>query len=209
MGILYKFFAHYTLAAFPEISWKRSKHQQNVYLTFDDGPDPEVTPQVLEILKKYRVSAVFFLLGEKMQNHQTKLKYINYQGHRLGNHGFYHMPMILRSAEKIKGEILETDRLIQQEFRQKTTLFRPPYGIWGPALCKQLKSLRKEIVLWSLMANEFKWNAEKVSSYLSKKISGGDIVVFHDNPESRTTLMKVLPDFLEFCLDQDYKFQLL
>jgi len=207
--MLYRLLAKIVLAAFPEILWKRSGDRKNLYLTFDDGPDPEITPQVLQILKKYRVPAVFFLLGEKLASHKNNLKQINYQGHKIGNHGFSHDPLILRSRKALLDAIQETDRLIQHEFKQTPIYFRPPYGIWGPTLTQQLKNSRKQMVLWSLMAFDFKWNADKVLSYLSKSVSGGDIIVFHDSPQSRHTILKTLPDFIKLCQGRGFNFRLL
>jgi peptidoglycan/xylan/chitin deacetylase (PgdA/CDA1 family) len=203
----YKLLAKLVLAAFPEVTWKRSSNRKDIYLTFDDGPDPEITPLILDILKQYKVAALFFLQGEKLRQYSGKLKKINYHGHRLGNHGFHHMPLILRSSETLKYEILETDRLIERNFGMHPIMFRPPYGIWGPALRNQLNSMKKEMVLWSLMSNDFKWEAERVLTFLKKKVSGGDIIVFHDTLASRNTILPLLPDFLEFCQRNGFNFQ--
>ena len=207
--MLYKLLAKIVLAAFPEILWKKSGDRKNLYLTFDDGPDPEITPQVLQILKKYRVPAVFFLLGEKLEYHKNNLTQINFQGHKIGNHGYSHDPLILKTRKVLHDSIQETDRMIQREFKQKPAFFRPPYGIWEPTLKQQLKNSRKQMVLWSLMAFDFKWNADKVLSYLSKSVSGGDIIVFHDSPQSRYTTPKILPDFIKICQSRGFNFRLL
>jgi len=160
-------------------------------------------------LKQFKVSALFFLHGEKLKHNMDLLKNINYQGHRLGNHGYHHIPLIMKSPEILKYEITETDRLIEKHFRKQSVLFRPPYGIWGPGLRKQLKLMNKEMVLWSLMSNDFKWDSEKVLLYLKNKVSGGDIIVFHDNQTSQKTVLQVLPEFLEFCQTSGFNFQLL
>lgn len=209
MEILYKFLAKPVYAAFTEIIWRRSNGQKNLYLTFDDGPDPEITPAVLDILKQYKVSAHFFLQGEKLKENADLLKKINYRDHHLGNHGFHHLPFIMKSPEKLKYEILETDRLIETHFGECPTFFRPPYGIWGPGLRKQLKLMKKKMVLWSLMSNDFKWETARVLSHLKNTVSGGDIIVFHDNQSSKKTILQILPGFLEFCQTSGFSFQLL
>jgi len=196
------------LAPYPEVIWRKASDQNNLFLTFDDGPDPEITPQVLQILKKYRIPAVFFLQGEKLAQGKKELKHLRYQGHSLGNHGYSHHPLLLKSPKSINDGIRETDRLIYREFGQKTTLFRPPYGIWGPALRRQLRLFDKQIVLWSLMAFDFKWETEKVRSHLLKYLSPGDIIVFHDNSRSGQVLLKILPEFIEQCLQGGYTFHL-
>ena len=209
MATVHKIMAKPVFAAFPEIIWKRSGEQKNLYLTFDDGPDPRITPAVLEILKQFKVSALFFLQGEKLKQHREELKGINYQGHRLGNHGYHHVPLLLKSTEILRNEILETDRLIENYYGKNTASFRPPYGIWGPGLRSQLKSLKKDLVLWSLMAYDFKWEADKVLQYVCNNVSGGDIIVFHDNKSSQNVILRILPEFLEYCHTNGFTFQLL
>ena len=209
MEILHKFLAKPVFSAFPEVIWKHPGAQKNLCLTFDDGPDPEITPAVLDILKQFKVSALFFLQGEKLKQNRDLLKNINYQGHRLGNHGYHHVPLIMKSSEVLKYEIQGTDRLIEEHFGKRPVLFRPPYGIWGPGLRNQLKLMKKEMVLWSLMSNDFKWKTEKVLLYLKNTVSGGDIIVFHDNQASQKAILRVLPDFLEFCQTNGFNFQLL
>ncbi|UCF65825.1 MAG: polysaccharide deacetylase family protein [bacterium] len=207
--MLYKLLARIVLPAFPEIIWKKSGDPKNLYLTFDDGPDPDITPRILQILKRYRVPAVFFLLGEKLELYKNNLKQINYQGHKIGNHGYSHYPLILSPRIKMHDDIQQTDRLIQSEFMQKTAYFRPPYGIWGPAITQELKNFHKRMVLWSLMAFDFKWNADKVMAHLSRSVTGGDIIVFHDNHQSRHAVVEALPDFIKLCQSRGFNFRLL
>lgn len=209
MAILHKLLAKPVYTVFPEIIFNHSNGQKNLYLTFDDGPDPEVTPAVLDILKQYKVSAYFFLQGEKLKRKADSVKKIDYRGHHLGNHGFHHLPFIMKSPEKMRYEIRETDRLIETYFGECPSFFRPPYGIWGPGLRKQLKLMNKKMVLWSIMSNDFKWEATKVLGHLKDTVSGGDIIVFHDHQASKKTILQILPDFLEYCQTSGFSFQLL
>jgi peptidoglycan/xylan/chitin deacetylase (PgdA/CDA1 family) len=209
MGKLYKSFAKPFFNAFPGITWKRFGTPNNLYLTFDDGPDPEITPAVLNILREFKVSALFFLRGEMLKQHSAILRDIDYQGHRLGNHGFHHVPLIMKLSQVLKNEILETDRLIEKHFGKRPHLFRPPYGIWGPGLRRHLKLMKKDLVLWSLMSNDFKWEAEKVLGHLKTNVSGGDIIVFHDNKAAQNSIIQVLPEFLDYCRSNGFSFQLL
>jgi peptidoglycan/xylan/chitin deacetylase (PgdA/CDA1 family) len=117
--------------------------------------------------------------------------------------------LILSSRRSLENEINKTDRLIEDVFSRNCTLFRPPYGIWGPGLYKILKKMKKDLILWSLMSNDFKWSPQKCSQLLKKSIQPGDIVLFHDSPANFATTSQILPEFITFCLSQGYQFRLL
>jgi peptidoglycan/xylan/chitin deacetylase (PgdA/CDA1 family) len=192
------------LNPFPEIIWYLPNNEKKVYFTFDDGPDPLITPEILAILKTYEVSATFFLLGEKVWQHRTELKSIDYQNHGLANHGYYHVPHILRKKDWYANNIFQTDQLLKNKFGIKSQWFRPPFGIWSPGLRGQLKKSKKNLTLWSLIAYDFKWDSAKVLVHLSRNVKSGDIIVFHDNSKSHKTIVSVLPSFIEFCQKQGF-----
>ena len=102
------------LRPFPETLWYLPAREKTVYFTFDDGPEPQITPKVLEILNAYNVSATFFLLGEKIWKNRKELKSINYQNHGLASHGYYHVPHILRKQSWYANGLYLTDQLIQK-----------------------------------------------------------------------------------------------
>jgi peptidoglycan/xylan/chitin deacetylase (PgdA/CDA1 family) len=195
--------------AFPNLIWRLPQERKTVYLTFDDGPYPEITESVLEILKHYHVPAIFFLSGKEIQQYGSGISKLNFKGHFLGNHGFSHNTLIFKSLEYLESEILETDCLIKDNFQVTTSLFRPPYGIWGAGLYKVLNSRKKDLILWSLMSNDFKWLPQKIEDHLKKKLQSGDIVVFHNSPISNHTTLKILPKFIEFCRDDGYEFKII
>lgn len=204
--MVYKKLAGLFLRSSPGVIWKKSTGYQSIVLTFDDGPDPTVTPRILKMLKQYKIPAVFFLSGAQIEKNSRELKHINYGSHIIGNHGFLHFPFIGRSSSQYHVDINKTDNLIREYFRRDTIFFRPPYGIWGPGLEKVLDSKQKKLVLWSLMANDFKWPPQKVYNFLCHNLEKGDIIVFHDRGKYQETVLEVLPRFIEHCLSRNYRF---
>ena len=206
---LHKALGNVVFPAFQNLIWRLPSRQKTVYLTFDDGPYPPVTTAVLEILRHYGVPAVFFLSGETLYRFRSALQTLDYTTYRLGNHGFRHHPYFCLSRKQLRREIRLTDALIRRVRGEASDLFRPPYGIFGAAVNHELEKLGKDLVLWSLLSNDFKWEASRVLAHLQKKLQPGDIVVFHDSEQSKQTIIKVLPDFIDFCIRNGYRFGLL
>jgi peptidoglycan/xylan/chitin deacetylase (PgdA/CDA1 family) len=194
---------------FKNLIWHLHGPAKTIFLTFDDGPYPETTGNLLEILSQFKVPAHFFLTGKRIEEYGLNIKRLDFTHHKLGNHGYSHHPLILSSGSFLQKEISKTDRLLEDLLSSSTTLFRPPYGIWGPGLYKILKRMKKDLILWSLMSNDFKWSPQKCKQFLKKNIQPGDIVLFHDSPVSFETTSQILPDFISFCLSQGYQFRLL
>lgn len=204
-----KKFGKLIFPAFPNLVWKLENKKKILYLSFDDGPTPGLTEAILEILAHYDVSALFFLEGRKIAENIPKLKSLNFENHKLGNHGYNHIPMILRSKQHLENEIFLTDQLIIKHFGVIPKLFRPPYGIFGPGLYRMLKTIQKDMLLWSLMANDFKWDKDKTYDYLVENLEAGDIIVFHNSEKSKKVVTAVLSRFLEYCQKNEYTFKLL
>lgn len=193
----------------PFFIWELPTPDPAIYLTFDDGPDEDLTWQVLEILQKFQIPAVFFMNGKSIEDFGGELAKLDYRGHRLANHGYFHQPLSSLSADQVKAEMAKTDELIFEAFVQRTNYFRPPYGLFGKGVEQALQSSGKSMVLWSLMGNEFKWPPDKVLQHLFKNTRNGTIAVFHDNPLCRQTLPEVLPRYIDWALEKGYRFKLL
>lgn len=196
--------------AVDNLLWQLPRRRQPViYLTFDDGPYPEVTAQILRILAEFGVSATFFLSGEQVARHREELSGLDYTGHRLGSHGYHHEPHILMSQKRLSESILRTDEILRDHFPEVSSYFRPPYGIFGRHLLQVLNRHQKDLVFWSLMSNDFKWPPERVLAHLRKNLENGDIVVFHDSPRSSPTTVSLLPAFISFCRESGFSFSVL
>lgn len=192
--------------AIPGSIWRKPAQTNTICLTFDDGPHPEITQKILRILADFSVPATFFLSGKQISKFKDELENIDYNGHLIGNHGYSHRSLMLLNKKTIEREIRSTDYLMEKYLGLGSHFFRPPYGIFGPGLLDAIRSLKKKIVMWSLMSNDFKWDAQRVLSHLKKNVRPGDIVVFHDSQQNAGATVKVLPEFLEICFAEKYRF---
>ncbi|MBC7426649.1 MAG: polysaccharide deacetylase family protein [Bacteroidia bacterium] len=184
--------------------WKIKTDERIVYLTFDDGPHPTVTPWVLDELKKYNFKATFFCVGNNVRLHRSIYEKVIAEGHRTGNHTYDH----------IKGwktvDHLYYDNIEQCAQLVDSNLFRPPYG---QVTLAQVNELKKNylIIMWSLLSGDFdkKLNVNKALELMKKHTKPGSIIVFHDSEKAKSNLMKILPQYLQFLKEQGYSCQTL
>ncbi|MCX6285743.1 MAG: polysaccharide deacetylase family protein [Bacteroidetes bacterium] len=152
-------------------------------LTFDDGPDAETTPQILDILAKFEIKAAFFIIGRKISGNEEILKKLAAESHIIGNHSWSHSYLwdlysSLRMADDIERNILETERITGKRMK----FFRPPYGVINPMVAKAIHKTGVKVVAWSFRS--FDTTATNPSSLLNKAITKtkpGDIMLFHDS----------------------------
>ena len=168
--------------------------QKIIALTFDDGPDPEISPIILELLVKYNMKATFFCVGKKIADNVNLLQKIDESGHLIGNHSFSHSNYFsLSSSKKIKLELDKTTELITKSIGKKPRLFRPPFGVSNPSIATALKKTGLVSVGWSLRSLDTVSSSEKVLRKLKRKLKSGDVILFHDN---RKNTPEILESFL-------------
>ena len=174
-----------------------------VSLTFDDGPDPLVTPMILDLLAKYNMPASFFCVGQKIEK-DSELMLRTYQdGHIIGNHSYSHSKIFdLRSTKNMIKEIEKTSELIEQHIGKKPMLFRPPFGVTNPLLAKAIKKTNVISTGWSLRSWDTNGKTTKVVNRLKRKIHPGDVILFHDN---RSNTIDILAAFLPYLIEQGYQ----
>lgn len=175
-----------------------------IAITFDDGPDRETTPAVLDILLKNDVPAAFFCVGEQAHKNPELIKRIDAEGHAIGNHSFSHHSLFdLYSSKRIKKELVQTEDLIYRIIGKRMKLFRPPYGVTNPPVALAVKSLNYTVIGWSLKSKDTVIHKEhRLLKRLKKKLRGGDVVLFHDRG---THLLQVLNDFIYYISDNNYR----
>lgn len=183
---------------FPGIIFRGSARENTVYLTFDDGPDPQATAFVLQTLAAHDAGATFFAVGENAQKYPQLLEQIAAGGHSLGNHTMKH----LNGFHTPPGQYLadtEHCRLTLAPNPAYRPLFRPPYGRITPA---QYRRLRRQyrVVLWDVIAEDYRtdWPAEACLKKLKKQTRRGSVIVFHDSARCLPMLRQVLPAYMEF-----------
>lgn len=193
-------------------TWLREGQEKVLYLTFDDGPIPEVTPWVLEQLAHYGAKATFFAVGENLVKHHTIAQQALAAGHRLANHTHHH----LRGWEAPLERYLDSVQLCQDELAKLdpnaalNKLFRPPYG---RITLKQAAALRTdyELVMWDVLTNDYdrSLKPEKCLREAIRCTQSGSIIVFHDSLKAQRNMQYALPRYLDHFTAQGYTFQTL
>ncbi len=190
---------------YPEdVVWSMPQHPDKIYLTFDDGPIPTVTQDVLDILRHFDVKATFFCIGDNVRKHPAVFERLQEEGHDIGNHSYNHMNGWKTNRYTYVSNVLKAGQIIESQ------LFRPPYGRISPLQAKILGKKFK-IIMWSLLSGDFdpRLTAADCSQILQKGTKGGDIVVFHDSIKAKARLLHSLPYFIEEQLKKGRKFELL
>lgn len=188
---------------FPEAMWRiKRKKQSVVYLTFDDGPIPEVTPWVLDTLDRYGIKATFFMVGDNARRHPWLVEEIKKRGHSYGNHTMHHLQGLKVSKVRYMRDITEANKYID------SALFRPPHGLMRPSQAQAIKN-RYNIVMYDLVTRDYsyKLKGEEVLKNVKKYARNGSIIVFHDSLRAENNLKYALPRAIEWLKDNGYEFQ--
>ena len=187
---------------FPSITWRKENAQNNIWLTFDDGPHQESTPFILNVLKEEQVKATFFLVGEQMEKHPELLNQIISEGHIVANHSYSHKNGWLSNNSTYFNDIEKCQKLIP-----KNKLFRPPYGKISPLQISHLKKNYK-IILWDVLSWDFSlYNTpKKVKESVLKNTVSGSIIVFHNNKKSFKNLQPILNETIQELKQKGFSF---
>lgn len=193
----------------PQYTWKIDTQQPTIYLTFDDGPIPEVTEYVLDQLKQYQAKATFFCVGDNVRKHPEIYQQLIAQGHRTGNHTYHHLNGWKTDDEAYLNNVEQCYQTMNEAGSQPLQpLFRPPYGKIKRNQMKQLKA-RYRIIMWEVLTYDFDPTLAP-EACLQKAIdctSPGSIVVFHDSVKSIDKLRYVLPRYLAHFADKGFGFE--
>ncbi|MBU8893180.1 MAG: polysaccharide deacetylase family protein [Bacteroidales bacterium] len=182
---------------------KANTKEKKIAITFDDGPDSKITPEVLALLDSYNAKATFFCVGQNIADNEELLKSIDEKGHLIGNHTWSHARWFdLFSSKKMKTDIEKTNDHIFEIIKKKTKLFRPPYGVTNPALKKAIKNLNFNTIGWSIRSFDTINSPEKTFKRIKKILSSGDIILFHDNQQH---IVEILESFLEYARNKNYE----
>lgn len=187
---------------FPNFHWKVDRPEgKTLYLTFDDGPIPAVTPWVLEQLRAYDAKATFFCVGNNVRRHPELLEQVLAEGHSVGNHTMHHL-------DGWQNENIPYFHDVRHAaVKVKTSLFRPPYGRLKPSQAQFLQR-HYEIVMWDVLSGDFdpELTADDCFENVTRNAGTGSIVVFHDSLKAEDTLRGVLPRVLAHYADLGYTF---
>ena len=203
---------------YPSLIWEMPKGEKKIYLTFDDGPHPTITPQVLEILKKFNAKATFFCVGSNVKKYKDTFELIKKEGHSVGNHTFNHEKGLITKTKDYVYSVIEADALIQ------SPLFRPPHGRIKFSQIKTLKkklrisetqNLRKsetqqlKIVAWTVISYDWDKSLTPDDCYnnVIKNAGDGSIIVFHDSEKALNNMIPALIKVLEYYTERGFTFE--
>lgn len=185
---------------FPEAVWRvKRKRQKVAYITFDDGPIPEVTPWVLDVLDSFGVKATFFLVGDNVRRNPDLFEDIKRRGHSYGNHTMHHLQGMKVTRMRYMRDITEANELID------SPLFRPPHGLIRWSQAKAIKD-RYNIVMYDLVCRDYsrRLNPQQVLDNVIRYTRNGSIIVFHDSLKAQKNMQWALPRALKALLDTGY-----
>lgn len=182
------------------LCWKVPEAKKEVFLTFDDGPTPQLTREILAILDAYDAKATFFCVGENVKRYPQLFEELQNRGHGIGNHTFNHL-------DAWKTELVDYVANVEKAAEYiPSRLFRPPYGKIRPQLITKLKK-QYRIVMWTVLSGDFDPDVDpqKCFENATVKTRSGDIIVFHDNEKARTNVLETLPRMLAFFAEKGIK----
>lgn len=185
---------------YPSLTWKIPSIENEVFLTFDDGPHPTITPFVLDTLRTYNAKATFFCIGKNVRNNPEIFRQILNDKHSIGNHTYNHLNAWKTSDEVYLKDVIKAGEVIDSK------LFRPPYGRIGGYQIQQLKKLFT-IIMWDVLSGDFdvSLSPQKCLQYVIKHTKPGSVVVLHDSEKAFPRLEYVLPKALQHFNESGWK----
>ena len=197
----------------PSLHWRGDSERKCVYLTFDDGPIAEITPQILDILDEYGIEAPFFWVGENVFRHPEVAKEVVKRGHRIGNHTFNHISGWKNTLRLYTNNIQLTEEIITANLGHdwhSARIFRPPYGRMK---ISQILKIRKDfrIYLWDIVTHDYNPNytPDQIVEIVKKLVRNGSIIVFHDSRKAAKNVLVALPLVIQYLQSAGYEFLML
>ncbi len=199
---------------FSNYHWDIPNSDNSVYLTFDDGPIPEVTPWVLSELEKYNAKATFFCIGENIKKNPDIFRQLLESKHAIGNHTFNHLNGWNTSVRSYLENIQKCQQIIAEHLvsnKDNPQLFRPPYGKIRPRQSRYLRKKGYQIIMWDVLSADYDitLTKEKCLENVIKNVQSGSIIVFHDSIKAFPRLKYVLPRVLEQLQEKGFNFKTL
>lgn len=184
---------------------------KTVYLTFDDGPVPEATPWVLEVLKQHRIKATFFCIGDNIKKHPDTFKQVIYDGHTIGNHTFNHLNGWNTDNETYLDNFKKCEAVILAGHKNPVKLFRPPYGKIKSAQAKEVRKQGYKIIMWDVLSADFDQiiTPQQCLHNVVNNVADGSIIIFHDSIKASANLRYALPETIKFLKENGYEFGVL
>lgn len=192
-------------AFLPGMVWRVPGHTKELYLTFDDGPIPEVTPKILDLLEEFQAKATFFCIGHNIHKHPDLFREVQARGHAVGNHTYHHVNGWKNSTSAYLQEVEQCQAMTG------TSLFRPPYGKIKPSQYKALKEAGYQIIMWEVLSADYEpsLSADQVWQRVINHTKPGSILLFHDSLKAEKRVLPVLKRLLAHYSSTGYSFRAL
>lgn len=196
---------------FPKYTWDIPNNANKIYLTFDDGPTPEITEWVLKLLKEQDIKATFFCIGNNIEKYPDIFQKVLQDGHAIGNHTYNH----LKGWKTAKEDYIENTKSCEQIIKEYTKdsdrrskLFRPPYGKIKFSQAKILRQLGYKIVMWDVISVDYdkKISPKKCLKNVIKNTTSGSVIVFHDSIKAFDNLKFALPEAIRYLKNKGFVF---
>jgi peptidoglycan/xylan/chitin deacetylase (PgdA/CDA1 family) len=198
-------------ALYPDFIWRKDKQDKTIYLTFDDGPIPDITEFVLETLAQFNARATFFCIGDNIRKHPHIFKKVIENGHTIGNHTYNHLRGWATDDDKYLANVKQCDAEISSKVEwndNRKKLFRPPHGRIKRSQAKVLLP-EYDIVMWDVLTADYdaSLTRERVLAKALQYTESGSIVLFHDSIKANKNMSFALPRFLEYFSEREFRFQ--
>lgn len=193
---------------FPTLVWDIQTEENNIYLTFDDGPTPEITEWVLDTLSDFNAKATFFCIGKNIEENPAIFQRLVNEGHGIGNHTFNHLKGWKTKTPKYIDNILLAKNAIENE-NVETSLFRPPYGRIKRKQIRKVQELGYQIIMWNVLPVDWSIDIqpEDCTNYVLDNAKKGSIVVFHDSVKAARNMQYALPIVLQHFSEKGFSFK--
>lgn len=182
--------------------WRFNPGRKVVYLTFDDGPIPEMTPWVLDLLDRYNIKATFFCVADNVRKYPEVYEQVQKRGHRVGNHTYHHLQGLFTRTRNYVRDVEKASTLIDSE------LFRPPHG---HIRLPQLFWLRRnyKVIMWDVVTRDYSkhLNSDDVFEIVKRYTRQGSVIVFHDSLKAGERMKEALPKSIDWLIEQGYTFE--
>lgn len=188
---------------YPSFTWQISTHEKFIYLTFDDGPHPRITPLVLEMLNEYKAKATFFCIGDRVKLYPEIAQRILAEGHAIGNHTQHHLNGWSSTLDKYMDDVLQASSLTSSK------LFRPPYGRIKGMQARQIERQGYKIIMWTILSADYDatLSKEACARRVTGNIDNGNIYLFHDSEKGEERMLYALPKLLKQATAKGFLFK--
>ncbi|MBS9524108.1 polysaccharide deacetylase family protein [Litoribacter ruber] len=193
--------------AFPQFIWRKNENTQKIYLTFDDGPVPQATDAVLEVLDKFEAKATFFMVGDNVDKNPALAREVLSQGHTIGNHTYNHLNGLWCTTPKYLKNVRQGKAVLEDVLGQEIRFFRPPYGKIKKGQWKAVGQFH-EIVMWDVLSGDYSPSLSVENSILKtvKYSQNGSVLVFHDQEKTVKKAPYILEQVLYRLSDKGFEF---